>query len=71
MAEEYISIETLRLWHEQEKENIELQKRIKKAINKIQYIIDYGFDYDGFNNIEDLNMLIDYAVQTKNILKGE
>lgn len=31
MNGEIISMETLRLWREQEKENIELQKRIKRA----------------------------------------
>lgn len=53
----------------------ELNYRIDKAINKVQYIIDYGFDYDGFNQVDSLkgliDMLVDYARQTKKILKGE
>lgn len=51
----------------------ELEKRNEKAIDKIQYIIDYGFDYDGFNTVESLkgliDMLVDYARQSKNILQ--
>lgn len=61
--------------HLQYDEIQELKKRIDKAIDKIQYIIDYGFDYDGFNNVEDLkgliDMLVQYAVESRNILKGE
>lgn len=53
----------------------EKSRRIDKAIDKIQYIIDYGFDYDGFNNVKDLkgliDMLVQYAVEGRNILKGE
>lgn len=52
----------------------DLQERIDKAINTIQYIIDYGFDYDGLNTVESLkgliDMLVDYARQSKDILKG-
>ena len=44
------------------KQGIELSNRIEKAINKIQYIRDLGFDYDGFNNVEDLKGLIDDLV---------
>lgn len=51
-----------------------LKERNEKATNKIQYIIDYGFDYDGFNTVESLkgliDMLVDYARQSKDILKG-
>lgn len=51
------------------------KRKIEEALNKLQYIIDYGFDYDGFNTVESLkgliDMLVDYAVQTKHILKGE
>ena len=36
-------------------------------------IIDYGFDYDGFNNVEDLkkliDMLVDYAKQNDKLLE--
>ena len=51
------------------------KQRNDKAIDKIQYIIDYGFDYDGFNTVESLkgliDMLVDYARQSKDILKGD
>jgi hypothetical protein len=61
--------------HLQYDEIQELKERIDKAIDKIQYIIDYGFDYDGFNNVEDLkgliDMLVQYAVESRNTLKGE
>jgi len=47
--------------------------RCEKAIEKMQYIIDYGFDYDGFNTVESLkgliDMLVDYAKESKNILQ--
>ena len=49
--------------------------RIDKAINKIQYIKDLGFDYDGFNDVEDLKKLIDELVdlaeQSIDILRGK
>ena len=52
----------------------EQQDKIDEALNKIQYIIDYGFDYDGFNTTESLkgliDMLVDYARQSKDILNG-
>ena len=52
-----------------------LLNRIEKAINKIQYIKDLGFDYDGFNDVKDLKKLIDELVriaeQSIDILKGE
>ena len=51
------------------------EDRIDKAVEEIQYIIDYGFDYDGFNNVKDLkgliDMLVDYARKSKNILQGD
>ncbi len=50
----------------------ELIESIDKAKNINQYIIDYGFDYDGLNTIESLkgliDMLVDYAKQVKEIL---
>ena len=56
-------------------ENEKLQKRIQKAINKMQYIKDLGFDYDGFNNVDDLKKLIDelvnIAIESVDILRGE
>ena len=57
-------------------ENKKYCSRIKKTISNNQRIIDYGYDYDGFNNVEDLkkliDMLVDYARKNKEILeKGE
>ena len=53
----------------------QLENNRDKAIDKVQYIIDYGFDYDGFNKVESLkgliDMLVDYARDTKKILKGD
>ena len=53
----------------------ELEDRMKKAKDLIQYIIDYGFDYDGLKSEEDLkgliDMLVDYARKSKDILKIE
>ena len=50
------------------------KSRCEKANDKIQYIIDYGFDYDGFNTVESLksliDMLVDYARESKNILQN-
>lgn len=43
---EIISIETLRLWHEQEKENVELQERIKKAKDYVENIETENEDYN-------------------------
>ena len=57
------------------KEKMIYKLRIDKTIDKIQYIIDYGFDYDGFNTVESLkgliDMLVDYARQSKDILQGD
>ena len=40
--------------------------KYKEVLDKIrknnERIIDYGFDYDGFNNVEDLKKLIDMLV---------
>lgn len=56
-------------------EKNEYKQRIDKAINKIKYIKDLGFDYDGFNNVDDLKKLIDELVriaeQSIDILRGE
>lgn len=50
------------------------KSRCEKASDKIQYIINYGFDYDGFNTVESLkgliDMLVDYARESKNILQN-
>ena len=49
------------------------KSRCEKASDKMQYIIDYGFDYDGFNTVESLkgliDMLVNYARESKNILQ--
>ena len=51
-----------------------LQIVLDKIKENNQRIIDYGFDYDGFNNVEDLkkliDMLVDYARKNDEILKG-
>lgn len=48
------------------------QEVIKKAIDKLQLLIDIGFDYDGFNQADSLKTLIDelvgYARESRNIL---
>ena len=58
-----------------DKKRLSDSERTEKALDKIQYIIDYGFDYDGFNSVESLkgliDMLVDYAKEAKDILKGE
>ena len=55
-------------------EQEDYKSRCEKASDKIQYIVDYGFDYDGFNTVESLkgliDMLVDYARESKNILQG-
>lgn len=51
--------------------------KYKEILDKIkknnQRIIDYGFDYDGFNKEEDLkkliDMLVDYAKQNDKLLE--
>lgn len=56
--------------------NLELINKQKEVLNKIrknnERIIDYGFDYDGFNKEEDLkkliDMLVDYAKQNDKLL---
>lgn len=56
-------------------ENQELKDRIDKALDKIQLLIDIGFDYDGFNKADSLKGLIDelvsYARDSRGILKGD
>ena len=53
----------------------ELQKRIDKAIFTTQRIIDFGFDYDGFESVERLkgliDMMVEYARETQQILLGD
>jgi hypothetical protein len=54
-------------------ENIDLKNRLDKIKENNQRIIDYGFDYDAFNNVEDLkrliDMLVDYANKNKELLE--
>lgn len=57
-----------------QKEIERLNNIIDKAVNKVQDIIDIGFDYDGYNDVDNLKILVDELVdlarQTKNILNG-
>ena len=52
-----------------------LKDRKDKTIEKLTLLIDIGFDYDGYNNIENLKRLIDelvsYARESRKILEGE
>lgn len=49
--------------------------RCEKALGPVQRIIDYGFDYDGLNKVDSLkgliDMLVEYAIEAKDILKGD
>ena len=55
--------------------NLDLMKKIDKALDKIQLLIDIGFDYDGLNQVESLKKLIDelvhYAKESRAILKSD
>ena len=42
--------------HEVVRKNKEAQERIRMALDKIQLLIDVGFDYDGYNDVESLKM---------------
>ena len=48
---------------------------IDKAINKVQLIRDIGFDYDGYNDVDNLKKIIDELVdiagKTIDILEGK
>lgn len=48
------------------------QNVIERAIEKLQLLIDIGFDYDGLNQVDSLKTLIDelveYARESRNIL---
>ena len=52
-----------------------LKDRKDKTLEKLTLLIDIGFDYDGYNNIENLKRLIDelvsYARESRKILEGE
>lgn len=54
--------------------NLDLIKKIETAVDKLQLLIDIGFDYDGLNRVCSLKCLIDelvgYAKESKNILVG-
>ena len=43
-------------------ERDELNNRIEKATDKLQLLVDIGFDYDGMSKSEDLQLLIDDLV---------
>ena len=50
---------------------LELQRLIKIKNNYAQLIVDVGFDYDGFNDRDDLKDLIDELVNyAKDILNN-
>ena len=57
-----------------QQQNQKQKEIIDKAIDKLQLLIDIGFDYDGLNQVESLKTLIDelvgYAKESRNILKG-
>lgn len=63
--------------YEIDKKSINRFNKQKEVLDKIKNnnkrIIDYGFDYDGFNNVEDLkkliDMLLDYARKNYEILE--
>ena len=61
--------------HEVVRKNKEAQERIRMALDKIQLLIDIGFDYDDYNDVESLKMIIDelvsYARDSRAILKGD
>ena len=61
--------------HEVVRKNKEAQERIRMALDKIQLLIDIGLDYDGYNDIESLKLIIDelvsYARDSRAILKGD
>ena len=65
---EIISIETLRLWQEQEKENKELQERIKKAI---EYIDKMYFEISYKTCLRIRLKDTQQGKELLNILKGE
>lgn len=52
-----------------------LKDRKDKAIEKLILLIDIGFDYDGYNDVENLKRLIDelvsYARESRKILEVE
>ena len=73
---EIISIETLRLWREQEKENIELQERINKAIEYLKNNIadvDFMIEEYGYESVtgEYVETTFDDIEELTKILRGE
>lgn len=69
-----LKLEVEKLNHYKKLYNV-LKDRNDKAIEKLTLLIDIGFDYDGYNNIENLKRLIDelvsYARESRKILEGE
>lgn len=53
--------------------NQKYKEAINKAIKRLQFLIDIGYDYDGYNQVDKLKKLIDelvsYAVESRNILE--
>lgn len=60
MKTEIISIETLRIWQEIEKENKKLQSKINKAIKYIKKIINENKEWTMCDEEELLKILGDY-----------
>ena len=56
-----LKLEVEKLNHNKTLYNV-LKDRNDKAIEKLTLLIDIGFDYDGYNNIENLRRLIDELV---------
>lgn len=77
-----IQSERIDMQEELNKANMQLMKelqdyksRCENANGKVQLIRDLGFDYDGFNDVNNLKLLIDELVriagETKDILNGK
>lgn len=69
-----LQLEVEKLNHYKKLYNV-LKDRKDKAIEKLILLIDIGFDYDGYNDVENLKRLIDelvsYARESRKILEGE
>lgn len=64
MIEKYIdefeeNIKLSELWCKSQEENKQLKRDKKIMQNYLQLIADIGYDYDGYNDIENLKALID------------
>lgn len=69
-----LQLEVDKLHHYKTLYNV-LKDRKDKAMEKLILLINIGFDYDGYNDVENLKRLIDelvsYARESRKILKGE